>query len=280
MSDERDPAQPGNGASTASKRVRPTKILPTERIQFPKQLDILRAYAAASGPTGKAVTLKAVTDLVKMVESTVSLSNSFFTDTLLITRTGDGILPSQDVVNYLRAYEWNPETAAQKLAPTLRNTWFGQRLVTKLTFQPMSETEAIQDLAQEAAAGKEYEKQIVTLLDYLEAAAVIARDDNGTVRLGSLAKDGGRLDGATRASAATPSPQETRETAPTARAGAGISTSFSAAPTQGVVQFHVSVKVDMNEFKGWNPDRIAAFFGGIAQVLAAKGQIEQEGTET
>ncbi len=271
MSDQNTPALPGNGASTTIKRVRPAKTLPTERIQFPKQLDVLRAYAAASGPTGKAVTLKAVADLVKMVESTVSLSNGFFTDTGLITRTAEGVLPSQDVVNYLRAYEWNPETAAQKLAPTLRSTWFGQRLVTKLSFQPMNEGEAIQDLAQEAAAGKEYEKQIITLLDYAEAAGIIVRE-NETIRLGPTAKDG--------AGVATASSQESRETVGVGvPRTAAVSTSFTAAPTQGVVQFHVSVKVDMNEFKSWAPDRIAAFFAGIAQVLAAKGQIEQERTE-
>ena len=33
-----------------------------------------------------------------------------------------------------------------------------------------------------------------------------------------------------------------------------------------MVQFDVSVRVDMKEFAGWKPDRIAAFFSGIAQV--------------
>ena len=52
-------------------------------------------------------------------------------------------------------------------------------------------------------------------------------------------------------------------------------TTFSQ-PTEGTVQFHVSVKVDMAEFAGWEPARITSFFGGIAQVLAAKGAIEKE----
>jgi hypothetical protein len=46
-------------------------------------------------------------------------------------------------------------------------------------------------------------------------------------------------------------------------------------PTEGVVQFHISVKVEMAEFSNWKPDRIAAFFGGIAQVLAAKAAVEK-----
>ena len=42
------------------------------------------------------------------------------------------------------------------------------------------------------------------------------------------------------------------------------------------VEFHVNVRVDMKEFGGWPPERIAAFFNGIAAVLAAKGAIERE----
>ena len=57
-----------------------------------------------------------------------------------------------------------------------------------------------------------------------------------------------------------------------------VSTVFSQ-PADGLVQFNVSVKVDMREFAGWAPERITAFFGGIAQVLAAKGSIEKVASE-
>lgn len=55
-----------------------------------------------------------------------------------------------------------------------------------------------------------------------------------------------------------------------------ISTAFTQQPTEGVVQFHISVRVDMGEFANWRPDRIAAFFGGIATVLAAKAAVEKD----
>lgn len=44
---------------------------------------------------------------------------------------------------------------------------------------------------------------------------------------------------------------------------------------EGTIQFHLSVKVNMAEFKGWPPDTVAAFFGGIAQVLNAKAALEK-----
>jgi hypothetical protein len=46
-----------------------------------------------------------------------------------------------------------------------------------------------------------------------------------------------------------------------------------------VLRFNVDVSVDMKEFATWKPDRISAFWAGIAQVLAAKAAVEQEGTE-
>ena len=58
----------------------------------------------------------------------------------------------------------------------------------------------------------------------------------------------------------------------------GVTTTFNQAP-EGLVQFAVSVRVDMAELSSWRPDRIAAFFAGIAQVLAAKGDVEQKAAE-
>ena len=46
-------------------------------------------------------------------------------------------------------------------------------------------------------------------------------------------------------------------------------------PAEGKVQFHISVRVDMAEFATWKPARIAAFFNGIAQVLATKARADE-----
>ena len=45
---------------------------------------------------------------------------------------------------------------------------------------------------------------------------------------------------------------------------------------EGAVSFQVGIQVDMQELRGWEADRIAAFFSGIAQVLAAKGGLERD----
>lgn len=257
-------------APKKSERSRPTQTLPTERIAFTKQLDLLRVYASASGAAKKVVTLAEVESIIKMKASTVSLTSAFFTDTGLLLKTDKGFIPSDAVMNFQRAHAWNPETASHKLAPAIQATWFAQRLLPKLSFRPISEQEAVNDLAEACAASPDYEPQLKLLLDYMAAAGLIVRDGDhvrtnvvsGTVRAVPVASNTVTDDPPMAATAVKSS----------------VTTAF-AQPTEGTIQFHVSVKVDMAEFAGWRADRITAFFSGIAQVLAAKGELEKNSTD-
>jgi hypothetical protein len=249
-----------------AKRTPPTKSIPTDRIAFSKQLDLLRAWAAASGPTGKPASLKEVSQIMKLSESTISLANSFFAAMGFLQKTGDGFIPSADVVNYNRAYGWNKETAATKLAPAVANAWFSQILIPRIGYRDLTEDEALDALSEASQAAPEYKNQLGTLIDYMEAAGLITRDGNvlkakALAPSPSIPADGTDL-----------TPGEASQPATAARTA--ITTMFSQA-AEGAVQFHVSVKVDLAEFAGWKPERITAFFGGIAQVLAAKGALEK-----
>ncbi|HEV8642347.1 MAG TPA: hypothetical protein VGV13_14715 [Methylomirabilota bacterium] len=260
------PSTPDDG-SAKTKKQRPTKILPTERITHSKQLDLLRAYAAVYATTPKPVTNNDVSEIVNLTASTVSLANAFFADTGLMTRAEGGYVPSADVVNYQRAYQWNKETASHKLAPMISETWFAKALTPRLSFQAMEENEAIATLAEVSAAGREYRPQLKICVDYMVSAGLVQRDGTmlNIVRAGaptSAAPNGGPM-------------TQTEVKDPPLSKTAAIATTFST-PVEGIVQFNVSVRVNMQEFAGWQPDRIAAFFSGLAQVLAAKGAIEKE----
>lgn len=255
-------------SSPLSTKTRPRKALPTTRIAFSKQLDILRAYAAASGPTRKSVTNSDIEDIIKMKASTISLGNAFFDDTGLLQRTDKGFVPSQELMNFHRAYEWAPDNAAQKLAPLIEKTWFAQELLPKLSFGVISEQEAISDLADAAHASPEHEHQLQFLLEYLAAAGLIIKD-GGQVRIARQSPSAEKSTAQPTATEREPAQQSSRSS---------VATAFMQ-PTEGTVQFHISVKVDMKEFSGWQADRIAAFFSGIAQVLAAKGEIERDASD-
>jgi hypothetical protein len=246
------------------------QVLATDRITCPKQLDILRAYAIASGPENKPVTNTHVAALVKMQPTTVSMANAFFTGIGFLQKTDAGFLPSQDVVNFHRAYEWNPESAPMKLAPLVERSWFMQALLPRLRFQnSMEEREAIELLAEASAAGLHHRNQLQMLLDYGEAAGLIQRE-NGIVKINKSA-----------AQAASPPEQQptaqpaaTDQPKPQGAPRAGLAGALFPSSADGMVQFHISVRVNMAEFAGWQPDRISSFFAGIAQVLAARGKSE------
>lgn len=154
-----------------------TKVLPTNRVSFDKQMAVLRAYAAASGPSKKAVTNDEVAAIVgDLKSSSVSLCNPFLSDVGLLVSEGRKQRPSDAVFEYQHSYEWNAEEAASKLFPVLSETWAAKALVPKLSFRRLSKDEAIQFLAAESKATKNHTRHLETLLDYLDAAGVLKLD--------------------------------------------------------------------------------------------------------
>lgn len=173
-------------APSPNGRAKPTKTLPTERLSFEKQLSVLRAYGAASGPDRKAVTIAEVGSILSDIATTsVSLCNQFFVDVGLLAREGNKFRPSSSVIEYLHAFEWSPTTAAQKLAPELGNTWFAKSLQPKLSYRALTRDEAVSYLAEDAKASKDYRKQLEVLIDYLDAAALIKADGTSVTKASS-----------------------------------------------------------------------------------------------
>lgn len=71
---------------------------------------------------------------------------------------------------------------------------------------------------------------------------------------------------------ATPKMETPAAAEPPARKPQETTTPPISAPPggRGGVQFSVNVNVSMDEVARWSPERISAFFGGLAQVLAAQ----------
>jgi hypothetical protein len=265
----------GKAGDDKQRTPRPTQALPTNRIATPKQFELLRAFGAVSGPDGRPVTNAEVSKVASLHAATVGLATPFFCAIGLLQKTSDGLVPAPEVRDFTAAHEWNAETAFHRTACIFRKTWFFERLLPKLRFQPMSRDAALQELAMAANAAPAYRGQLETLLEYLEASGVVSIDGD-TIRLAPESElnvdesDGrSRRSGTARESAVEP--LQSRDAIPRAP----VATTFSG-PTAGVVQFNISVKVDMTEFAGWSPERISAFFSGVAQVLAAKGTIEEK----
>jgi hypothetical protein len=84
-----------------------------------------------------------------------------------------------------------------------------------------------------------------------------------------IAKGGSEPEGRERPAAVEPAAKEAGVTKPL------VNTRF-VQPNDGSIEFQIQVRVGMQEMSNWSPERIAAFFGGVAQVLAAKGKLEKD----
>jgi hypothetical protein len=193
-----------------------TEVLPTRRIAFPKQLDLLRAYAAL-GTSGGSVENQAVAELVGMSPATTSLANGFFLACGLIARAEGGVTPAPEVVRFQRAYQWSPETAPHELAPVLERMWFAQALQPPLALGPITDAKAMAILGSASGATKHRAAELRLLIDYLEASGLIARSD-GHIRAAS--PDESQRE-ATVAASATP-PAAPPPDAPLPKRGGGL----------------------------------------------------------
>lgn len=175
------PAAPVELRPPAEKR-RPTLPVPTERIAFPKQLDILRAYAAVSGIARRPVSLAEVSNVVQLNVATTSLANSFFLGVGLIGKQDAGFVPSAAVAEYHQNYEWDRGTATHFLAPVMRETWAWSAIQGQLGFSPQPDRELVRLLGQASHASTHYEQNFKLILAFFEAAGMIERD-GGNYRL-------------------------------------------------------------------------------------------------
>ena len=185
--------------------------------------------------------------------------------------------PEQEVIYRLLkrwifsgAWDWDQKTASQKLAPCLRRTWFAEALLPRISYGAIDEKDAVTVLAEAAKAAPDKEKELRALIEFLVAGGVVY-GEAGQVK---LPKSVAAIDTA-------PQAQRTEEERPP-ESGSGIrtgrvNTAYAAQAPGGGVDFNINVHVDMTEFGEWRPERITAFFRGIAEVLSAKADVEKGG---
>jgi len=113
-----------------------------------------------------------------------------------------------------------------------------------------------------AMVDKEYQPQLRSLLDYMEKTGTVRRE-------GSLILLNRRIpNDAQEATIGTQPKPPVRDEA---------DSSDVSLAQKGAVHLSVTINVDLEQIVRWRPDRITAFFAGLAQVLAAqKGDTKLE----
>ncbi|MEA3207888.1 MAG: hypothetical protein QOE70_945 [Chthoniobacter sp.] len=169
---------------TGGKKSKLSKTLPTDRINIPKQFEIIVAYSSAFDKAGQQpISNQDVASLVGLAPATVAMMNAFLMDVGIVQKTDGGkFLPSAEARECARMFQINPGRAWLKLASLMERSWFGEELTAKLRVRTFSETEAIEDLAEVAHAEKDHLPQLKVALDYMEKSGVLLRE-GGQLRL-------------------------------------------------------------------------------------------------
>jgi hypothetical protein len=189
MSDEAkiEPTTPDQSSERQSKRTTLTKVLPTDRIAFEAQVELLRAFAAVyQSNGGQPVTNDQAGDVLskKLSGSTVSQTNGFFCDIGLLSRSdkGTGFVPGPEVIDYNNVCQWDQSEARLKLRPLFEKTWFYRVLIPRLQLAAQPQANCLAILANESKATKEHNEKLINLLSFLELAGIVSTT-GGTVTL-------------------------------------------------------------------------------------------------
>lgn len=153
-----------------------TKILPTDRIAFDRQVEILRAFAACyESNGGKPVGSDQAGDAItpKFSGSTIGVAVPFFVDAGLLARADSGFVPARELVEYNRAFNLSPSEAKRKIRPIIENTWFWKLLGPRVQLSAQNLDDCVGVLAIEAKAEKEHLERVRPMIRFLEFAGII-----------------------------------------------------------------------------------------------------------
>ena len=165
--------EPSAGVTTKSRLER---TLPTGRVVFPKQLEILKAYPAAYERVHGPVAIEDLKDLVALAPATISQANPFFCDVGFVQKEGRKFVPSPELEGMLRMSGISQEKAWTKLAPLLEKAWCGQLLIPKLRMRPLTEDEIVHDLADAAKAEADHIPQLRIVIEYLVLVGLLSKE--------------------------------------------------------------------------------------------------------
>lgn len=260
-------------------RSRPDRGLPTDRLSFDAQQEVLRAFGTLSGPTKRSIDTPTLARAVSASASSAGLCNRFFVGAGWLERESKGKYRATDALlqfNRGRGQDGIHETdAVTHLADAASSAWFWQVLAPMLVDGPIPKHHAVLALSQEAGAGVGHEPQLENLLLWLEFIGLIQIED-GTVTAVESTPSGTSNDDDVGAessngdrSTAGPPAQETDKRQPTGGTVQKPTTQHTPRRTDFVLSFDVSFRMTAGDLAELSPDQIRALLEAVGQVAAA-----------
>jgi hypothetical protein len=169
----------GRGSNRSGSKPRSEHPLPSDRLTFDKQRDVLLAIAQMGGSVKRAVTAEECSAAVGLKGGTGGLSNRFFCDAGWVDFAGRGnYAPSDALVEYYRQTSIDPTsemTAREHLRATMKSAWFWGVLEPLLGPGGLRRNLAVMQLSK-AAGTTDHTPQLHLILEWVEWVGLVRRE--------------------------------------------------------------------------------------------------------
>jgi hypothetical protein len=270
----------GATAERARRGVRSQRALPTDRMEFETQVQVLKAYAIASRNGREIVTGEDLARHVSVGEDTARLNNRFLAESGLIVAEQRGAYkPVEAVLEFSRKLGFGQPNPGHTLASVVRNTWYFEAVTDRLEMGPPSRNELIMALADVAGAEAHHRRKLDNIIDWLEYVGLVSIVDD-TVRLGDVeqadasrdvADADGRAAGDTLESGASPHAERPIVPPPVPVPAAAPA---AADPDPMVLSINVSLNLSRDSVSALTTEQLNTLLkgvGAVAQIKASAG---------
>jgi hypothetical protein len=184
------------GSAGRLQKQRSDRSLPTDRLSFDKQVDVLRAIAQLSGPSKKSVTAEDASAAIGLKGNTAGLCNKFFRDTGWVVSTGRGTYaatePLLEYHRHLNIDAQDFEGARRYLVTPAQGSWYWVAL------EPILDGGARKPMVlltlSKAAGAHDHTPQLEMIVTWLEWLGLVRREGDvifPTATEGSPSADAG-----------------------------------------------------------------------------------------
>jgi hypothetical protein len=182
---------PKNSAPKPAPKQRAEQALPTDRLNFDKQVQALRSVAQLSGNGRRPVTAEEQSSALGLKGNVGGLSNRFFKDSGWLESAGRGMyVPTEPLVRFHRHLGIQPddlEGARAILAETVKSSWYWIEIGQMLEGDGILQSGVLHLLGNAAGAAPNHTPQLVLIIDWLVWLGLVVRDGD-RVKLASLSE--------------------------------------------------------------------------------------------
>lgn len=265
-------APPPSGRTQS--KARPERPIPTDRLRFDNQLEVLKAVASLSGNSRRGVSAETMSAAIGLKGGTGGLNSRFFRFVNWFESVGRGeYTASPGVLAYAQHINVDPEghvAAAAGMRAEMRRSWVWEVVGPLLeSGQPIREKALLLPLAQ-AAGAQNHTAQLETIVEWLVWVGLVVRDGE-SIRLteaeqpgasapvDETSADGGEVATPEADAAADQDAAQSMSVQP-------ASPTRAAVDNEAIISFNISVRLTADDVQHLSDEQMQ-FVMGLAEKL-------------